>query len=132
MKGSIVRIVLIGVAALGAAALPRGAVIVPAGDPAPREIRIVVKDMTFYVDGQDMPNPMLRVNAGEQVRITLRNEDAGMTHDFAVASWKVGTRALMDKGEEDALVFRVPYQRGTTAYHCTPHSEMMRGTIQVE
>ncbi len=101
-------------------------------DPRPREIRIVARDMAFFVDGDGAANPTLRVKAGEQVRVVLRNEDAGMTHDFAIGAWKVATRTLTRKGAESAVVFRVPAERGTTPYQCTPHSQMMRGSIQVE
>ena len=138
MKGPLVRIALIVsiVAAAAAVWLP-GLVASRSGgeaerDPKSREIRIVARDMTFYVNGVETPNPTLRVKAGEKVRLVLRNEDAGLTHDFAVQAWKVATKTLTEKGQEDSVVFRVPAQRGATAYQCTPHAEMMKGSIQVE
>jgi plastocyanin len=135
MKGSSVRIVVIVAAAFSCAAqLPIVSASRPAanGDPGPREIRIVARDMAFFVDGDDAANPTLRLKAGEQVRLVLRNEDAGLTHDFAIASWKIATKTLTEKGAETAVVFRVPGDRGTTPYQCTPHAQMMRGSIQVE
>lgn len=134
MKGSSVRIVLLAAAALCAALLPIIAASHPpaGGDAGPREIRIVARGMAFFVDGDDAANPTLRLKAGEQVRLVLRNEDAGMTHDFAINDWKVATKTLTRKGAESAVVFRVPEDRGTTPYHCTPHAQMMRGSIQVE
>ena len=102
------------------------------GTPSPREIRIVVRDMTFYVEGQDEPNPTLRLRAGEQIRLVLRNEDPGMSHDFAVSSWRVMTPLLNARGAEAVVVFRVPQRRGSYTYSCTPHATIMRGTIQVE
>lgn len=122
-------------AALGCAALlPIVAASRPAakGDPAPREIRLVAREMAFFVDGDGTANPTLTLKAGERVRLVLRNEDAGMTHDFAINAWKIGTKTLTAKGAEAAMVFRVPDQRGTTPYQCTPHAQMMRGRIQVE
>jgi plastocyanin len=122
-------------AALGCAALlPIVAASRPAakGDPDPREIRLVAREMAFFVDGDVTANPTLRLKAGERVRLVLRNEDAGMTHDFAINAWKIGTKTLTAKGEETAVVFRVPGERGTTSYQCTPHAQMMRGSIQVE
>jgi plastocyanin len=135
MWGAGKRIALIAAAAVGCAALlPIVAASRPAadGDPDPREIRIVAREMAFFIDGGGAANPTVRVRAGERVRIVLRNEDAGMTHDFAIGAWKVGTKALTAKGEETAVEFRVPESRGTTPYQCTPHAQMMRGSIQVE
>jgi plastocyanin len=87
--------------------------------------------MTFYLEGEDKPNPALKFRAGEEVRLVLRNDDPGMNHDFAVPSWNVGTSLLEGKGETTA-VFRVPDAPGRQIYTCTPHSQMMRGTIDVE
>jgi plastocyanin len=99
---------------------------------AVREIRVVVRDMAFYVDGATEPNPEITVRAGERVRIKLRNEDAGMRHDFAIKAWTVSTRILEDRGDEDAVSFRVPEARGTQTYQCTPHTKMMTGVIRIE
>ena len=102
------------------------------GAPSPREIRMVVRDMTFYIEGRDEPNPTLRVRAGEQIRLVLRNDDRGMSHDFAVGSWQVTSPLLNSRGAEAVVVFRVPQRQGTYTYNCTPHAEIMRGNIQVE
>ena len=121
---------IIAVIALAATLLP---MVASSGVETPRDIRIVVRDMAFYVDGGSEPNPPIALRAGEQVRVHLRNEDAGMRHDFAIKGWTVSTRMLGERGEEDAVVFRVPHERGSTAtYLCTPHSKMMSGTIRVE
>ncbi|HVL65843.1 MAG TPA: plastocyanin/azurin family copper-binding protein [Vicinamibacterales bacterium] len=97
-----------------------------------REIRLVARDMTFYVEGQQEPNPTIALRPGEQVRIRIRNEDAGMRHDFAVQAWGVASRMLDDRGQEDSVLLRAPAEPGTTAYVCTPHSRMMSGTVRVE
>lgn len=96
-----------------------------------RDVRLVVRDMTFYLEGSAEPNPTLTFRAGEQVRVFLRNEDAGMDHDFAVAAWQTKTKVLEGRGE-DAILIKVPATKGTESYTCTPHSQMMRGTIRVE
>jgi plastocyanin len=107
--------------------------IVPREDPANRvhEIHLVVRDMTYYVDGRSDPNPTLTVRRGEQVKVLLRNEEAGMIHDFAVGAWDART-ARLNFREEGAVQFRAPDESGTGTYACTPHSEMMQGTIRVE
>ena len=96
-----------------------------------REIRLVAKDMTFYVDGQTTPNPTLHARAGERIKLVFVNSDTGMSHDFAIRSWSIGTRLLAGKGE-DAIEFTVPGTHGSHAYSCTPHSAMMGGTIEVQ
>lgn len=96
-----------------------------------RDVRIVTRDMTFYVEGSDEPNPTLTFRAGEQVRILLKNEDDGMDHDFSVPAWQTKTKLLTGRGE-DALVIRVPSRTGSESYTCTPHAEIMRGTIRIE
>jgi len=120
---------IIAVIALAATLLP---MIASSGADTPRDIRIVVRDMAFYVDGGAEPNPAIALRAGEQVRVHLRNEDAGMRHDFAIQAWTVSTKLLEERGEEDAVIFRVPGERGTAAYLCTPHAKMMSGTIRIE
>ena len=121
--------IVIGIAALVATLLP---MVASSGADHPREIRLVVRDMTFYVDGEPEPNPTLTVRAGEQVRLIVRNDEAGMRHDFAIRPWQVATRMLEDRGEEDSITFRVPAARGEQTYLCNPHPKMMRGTIRVQ
>ena len=120
---------IIAVAALAATLLP---MIASSRTDPTRDIRIVVRDMAFYVDGGAEPNPSITLRAGERVRLHLRNEDAGMRHDFAVRSWAVSTKMLEDRGEEDTIVFRAPDERGEATYLCTPHAKMMSGTIRIE
>lgn len=120
---------IIAVVALAATLLP---MIASSRTDPTRDIRIVVRDMAFYVDGAPEPNPSITLRAGEQVRLHLRNEDAGMRHDFAVKSWAVSTKMLEDRGEEDTIVFRAPAERGEAMYLCTPHAKMMSGTIRIE
>ena len=132
MKGLVVRILLGGTAAFACVALLPIVAASRGADAPPREVTIVARDMAFYVDGQPTPNPTLRFKAGERVRLVLRNEDAGMTHDFVITSWEVATRSISERGAAAAVEFRVPGDRSASAYHCTPHSEMMRGGIQVD
>src|SRR6266545_1544984 len=98
--------------------------------PQPREIRLVARNMTFYADGSAEPNPVVRVRAGETVRIVLRNADTGMRHDFTIPDWGIATPVLAGRGEA-TVEFRAP-DRGSAQYNCTPHASMMKGTITVE
>lgn len=98
---------------------------------APREIVLVARDMSFYLDGAGAENPTLRLKAGEHIRLELKNEEPGVVHDFAVSAWKLGTRRLQAR-ERDAVTFRVPDSPGRYEYLCNPHASMMRGIIEVE
>ena len=107
------------------------AIAVSARDSSAREIRIVARGMTFYMDGGTEPNPILRVRRGEHVRIVFRNEDAGMKHDFTVPDWGVETKALSGRGET-SISFQVPASARTGRYACTPHATSMTGTLALE
>lgn len=125
----LIAVAVIGLAVLAATLLP---MLASSGSENVHEIRLVVRGMNFYVEGESQPNPTINVRAGEQVRIVLKNEDPGMRHDFVVEGWKVGTRMLEDRGEQDTITFRAPPETGDQVYHCTPHAIMMRGTIRVQ
>ena len=135
MKHYSVRAALLVVVAIGALALvPRvaGGVLIgagespareSAGDPAGRD------DMTFYVAGRTTPNPTLPSPAGERVRIVLSNDDLGMSHDFAPVMG-VRRRILRARGRTRSSS-RCPIRPASHPYSCSPHAEMMRGTIVV-
>ena len=108
------------------------AVLAPALSKTPsREITLVAKEMAFYLEG-DMktPNPTLEIKAGERVRITLRNDERGIRHDFAVPALRKAVDELT-WNESDDVTFTAPKQPGTYQYECQPHRLMMRGTIRV-
>ena len=62
------------------------AALLPVLTSAPgREITLVVRDMTFFLESDPLhPNPTIDVKTGERVRVIVKNQDRGMTHDFAV------------------------------------------------
>jgi len=128
------RAAILGCVALAALAIvPRfaGDVLSGADDRAAvRELHVVARDMTFYVEGDATPNPTIHARPGERLRVIFRNTDVGMSHDFVVRSWSVGTRLLKGKGE-DRVELIVPNTRGAHAYSCSPHAEMMGGAIVV-
>ena len=130
-------VIFVAAAAIGVIALlPSGADTLglsrnASAGKAPREIVLVARDMGFYLDGAGAENPTLRVRAGEEVRLVLRNDEPGVVHDFAVSAWKVGTRRLQAR-ERDTVSFRVPETSGQYEYLCNPHASMMRGIIEVE
>jgi len=121
----------LSILAAGAIAALVCAIALSAGAAPARDIHVVARDMTFYVDGRAEANPALRVRRGEHVRIVFRNEDAGMKHDFVIPEWDIESKTLSGKGET-AITFRVPDHATSGIYFCTPHASMMRGTIAVE
>jgi plastocyanin len=92
------------------------------------EIRVVAKDMTYYANGAAEPNPPIRLVPGEQVRVTFRNDDRGMNHDFGIPAFGLGT-GIVEYGTEKSFVFKVPDSPSDATYICTPHSAMMSGRI---
>ena len=120
-----VRIGLLAVLiAVVAAVLPR---IVDTREQV-HEIRLLAKNMTYYADGSEDPNPTLRLVPGEQVRVTIRNDDRGMSHDFGIPAFRVGT-GIVEFGTEKSVTFKVPDNPSAATYICTPHSAMMSGRI---
>lgn len=98
----------------------------------PRIITLTARDMAFYLPGDPTPNPTLVLRRGEEVRLTLNNQDRGMTHDFAVESLDVATRPLRRAGTATTLVFEAPGRPGESEYVCTFHALMMKGVLKVE
>jgi plastocyanin len=99
--------------------------------PPTRTLTLVARGMAFYLEnGPVTPNPTLEARAGERLRIVLRNDDRGMTHDFALPV----LGAAMDPvtwNNANEMVIAVPTTPGIYEYICRPHRLMMRGTIRV-
>ena len=96
-----------------------------------REVRLVVRGMAFYLENDPRTaNPTIQVKAGERVRVVVKNEDRGLTHDFAVPAAGALTKEII-WNESGEVMFDVPDKAGTYEYVCQPHRLMMRGTIQV-
>jgi plastocyanin len=97
-----------------------------------REVHLVVKGMAFYLEtDRDTPNPTIQAKAGERVRVVVRNEDRGLTHDFAVPAVADAMTKEITWNQSGEVVFDVPETPGTYEYVCQPHQLMMRGTILV-
>jgi FtsP/CotA-like multicopper oxidase with cupredoxin domain len=127
VKTSVRMAVIVGALVAGAGLLP----MLGASREYARDLRLVIVDKTFYVEGQPTPNPTLKLRAGERIRLVLHNEDEGMRHDLRIGEWNVAVPAIDGKGER-AITFRVPEGRRSVSYACTPHSASMRGAIEVE
>jgi plastocyanin len=108
------------------------AVLLPALTAKPtREIVLVTSGIAFYIEGDaGTPNPTIEVKAGERVRIVVRNQDRGMTHDFAVPAVAAAMDAIRWNQSAD-VTFDVPDTPGTYQYECRPHRLMMRGLLRV-
>lgn len=95
-----------------------------------REITLIAKDMTFYLEDDPTPNPVIEVRAGETVRLILKNRERGLVHDFAVPALRVATETL-HFNEDAHITFDAPSTPGTYEYVCQPHLLMMKGTLRV-
>jgi plastocyanin len=123
----LVALALCGVLAGGALALSH----VAGADDDVREVTLRVRNMAFYQDGVDTPNPTLTFAAGEQVRLVLVNEDHGFKHNLVIPALDFRTD-IVDVGQRQAVTITVPSSTGTHAYTCEPHAAMMRGNIAIE
>ena len=115
------------VLALGACALlPLGA-----GPRPQREVSVTARNMAYYVGNDSTSsNPVIKVAAGERIRISLVNKDRGFVHDLAIKDWKVETPLVHDQ-ESTSVIVQVPERPGRVTYVCTLHAAMMKGTIEV-
>ena len=96
-----------------------------------RDITLVVRGMAFYLENDpSTPNPTIEMKVGERVRVVIKNQDRGFTHDFAVPVLHAATKQT-DWNESGHVVFKAPKKPGTYEYVCQPHRLMMKGTIQV-
>ena len=123
------KLIAVGVMVVAVGALATVAAVTRSEE---REITLVARGMSFYLLGDPTtPNPTITVNAGERVRIVLRNQDRGMTHDFAVPKLDASLDPI-DWNEEEDVTFDVPDTPGRYEYICRPHMLMMRGEIIVQ
>ena len=97
----------------------------------PREVLIVARGMTFTLPSNpSAANPTIRLEAGDQVKLTLKNDAPGLMHDFRIPAWKIQTDQIR-VGDSTSVTFTVPSGSGRVEYHCGPHATMMRGVIEV-
>ena len=95
-----------------------------------REVVVVARQMSFYVNGQAAANATIHVAPGERIRITLISADPGFDHDFAVKAWGIDTPVLHGEGRT-SIVVEAPDKPGKATYVCSIHASMMNGTIEV-
>ena len=96
-----------------------------------RNVTLVTRGMTFALaERPDEPNPVLRFRSGERVRLMLKNEATGLSHDVAIPAWNVSVDAI-PSGQVATTVFTVPDAAGTVEYLCRPHAAMMNGIVDV-
>jgi plastocyanin len=97
---------------------------------APRDIVLVARGMAFYLKGSSTPNPPIEVTPGEALRITVRNEDPGITHAFSIAAVKASAPSIAS-GKSATVTLRAPSNTGRFDYLCPPHAQMMHGVFLV-
>jgi plastocyanin len=97
----------------------------------PRDVLLVANDMTFTLPSEpDMANPVIRLTAGDRIRLTLRNDAHGLLHDFQIPAWNVKTDQIR-AGQSTTVMFVVPSGEGRFEYICGPHSTLMHGFVEV-
>jgi plastocyanin len=97
----------------------------------PREVLVVARGMTFTLPSDpDTVNPVIRVRPGERVRLTLRNDAPGLMHNFEIPAWAIKTDRIRG-GSSTSVTLTVPEKQGRYQYICAPHSNLMRGFVEV-
>ena len=88
-----------------------------------REIRLVVRDMTYYAaHSQPRRIPTLRLARGEKIRLVLTNDDPGYSHNLIAPELGVST-PLLAQGESQSIeIHGARRRRSSTAMSCGPHS----------
>ena len=97
----------------------------------PRTITLVARDLDFFLSGGTTASPRLVVERGEEIRLVLRNEDAGMEHDLTLPSLGAATQRLAKAGTMAEITLRVPDYPGEHDYLCSLHPQLMRGILEV-
>ena len=97
---------------------------------AVRDITLVARDMAFYLDGGSEPNPTIQVRTGETVQLTVLNRDPGLKHNLTIEALGLDM-PLLETDASMRVRLRAPSRPGRLPYVCVPHSEMMRGVIEV-
>ena len=126
-RRSVLLIVATLVAVLGVAV---GATLAVRPDSGPREIVLVARGMSFYVNGDSSPNPTISVRPGEHVRFVLRNEAPGLTHDLSIPALNLSVEPIQSGASRSVSVL-VPHRPGAFFYVCRPHSQMMKGALTI-
>jgi hypothetical protein len=97
----------------------------------PREVDVIARGMTFVLPtAPDTPNPVIPLRAGERVRLVLKNEAPGLLHDIRIPAWGIEVEQIR-AGQIAEVVFTVPGTVGRFQYLCRPHSELMKGFVEV-
>jgi plastocyanin len=95
------------------------------------EVRLVVRDMAYFVEGASERNPTLRVPRGARLRLVLTNDDPGYSHNLVVSALAIDM-PLLTRGRSQTVDVTVPDAPGVHQYACGPHAQMMRGNIAIE
>lgn len=102
-----------------------------AWDDEPVEAKLVMRGVAFYAPGRaGPPNPVLELERGRPVRLTIENQEPGaVLHCFNAPGLGVKSRSSLAAGESETMEL-FPHHRGTFTYACLLHPGMA-GTIVV-
>jgi plastocyanin len=96
----------------------------------PREIVLVVRNMAFYLEGSEEPNPTIVLKASEHVRITVKNQESGITHALSIVPFRASIDRI-EPGSTRGMQFQAPGKPGRYEYVCPPHAQMMKGVLLI-
>jgi FtsP/CotA-like multicopper oxidase with cupredoxin domain len=96
-----------------------------AWDDEPVEAKLVMRGVAFYAAGQaGPPNPVLELERGRPVRLTVENQEPGaVLHCFSAPGLGVKSKGSLAAGESETIAL-FPRDRGTFTYACLLHPGM--------
>ena len=98
---------------------------------ATRELVLIARGMSFVLEDQPgVINPTIALRTGQRVHLVLRNEAPGLLHDVSIPAFDIDVEPAR-AGESREVTFIVPDVPGRHEYHCRPHSQWMKGVIDV-
>lgn len=106
-------------------------VMTPPGGPAARSIVLEARDAAFLDRGSEnaQRNPRIEVEAGERIRLVIRNTDPGVAHAISLPGLDAEVR-LLHPGDEVAVELQA-MTPGTYEYVCPFHVPLMKGSLVV-
>jgi plastocyanin len=130
----VAALVLIAGGSLAAAAFgDRGPEEGAAGGEKPK-----AQAVTLEAKGLKFTQTELSLNAGAQVNMTFKNDDAGTQHNFVLFNGSDPSAPVIFRGSLNtgpttvSYSFGAPAKPGTYLFHCDVHPGPMHGTVRVE
>jgi len=100
------------------------------GGAGPTIVTVVAQNLSFNVE-------TITANAGQEVTVTLDNQDAGVLHNIAFytdrsAAQLIAGGELFAGAASETVSFTAPASPGTLFFKCDAHPDQMNGAFVVQ